>query len=124
MQPDLRLRLLKYLNDALAAANEIDSATVGLSERSYYFNNIKWIVERGIEIISEALKRASAISPDLQTEITDLSKIFATRNKIAHQYDIVDPLQLYSIVVKNIPVLMEELKMIIEKLEKEENENG
>lgn len=124
MRPDEKLRLLKYLNDALAAAQEIDTATVGLSEKSYYFNNVKWLVERGIEIISEALKRASAIHPDLQAQITDLSKIFATRNKISHQYDIVDPLQLYSIVQKNIPILIEDINTIIEKLETEEDKNG
>jgi uncharacterized protein with HEPN domain len=118
MQPDDRLRLLKYLEDALSAANEIDIHTVGLSPQNFYFNNVKWIVERGIEIISAALKRAIAIEPKLT--ITDLNKIFATRNKIAHEYEIVDPLQLYNIVTKNIPILIEELKAIIEKTEKEQ----
>jgi uncharacterized protein with HEPN domain len=118
MQPDDRLRLLKYLQDALSAANEIDMDTAGLSPQNFYFNNIKWIAERGIEIISEALKRAIVIEPDLP--ITDLNKIFATRNKIAHEYDIVDPLQLYNIVTKNIPLLIDELKAIIEKIDKEQ----
>ncbi|MDQ6610616.1 MAG: DUF86 domain-containing protein [Bacteroidota bacterium] len=119
MQPDEVSRLLKYLNDALSAAEEIEINTIGLSERNYYFNNIKWIVERGIEIISAALKRANLIDPTLNLAITNQSKIFATRNKIAHEYDVVDPLQLYNIVVKNIPILIGELKTIIEKLEKE-----
>lgn len=81
MQSDNRTRLLKYLNDALAAAEEVQINTVGLSEKNYYFNNIKWLVERGIEIISEALKRATVVEPDLNSIITDLPKIFATRNK-------------------------------------------
>lgn len=120
MQPDdNKVRLLKYLNDALAAAQEIEIDTIGLSEKNYYFNNIKWIVERGIEIISEALKRANAIDLLLHEKITDLNKIYATRNKIAHHYDVVDPLQLYNIVVKNIPILIGELRTIIENLEKE-----
>lgn len=100
MQPDEKRRLLKYLSDALAAAAEVQTETLGLSEGSYYFINVKWLVERGIEIISEALKRALAIDASLDANVTDLHKIFATRNRIAHQYDIVDPLQLYSIVVK------------------------
>ena len=73
-------------------------------------------MERGIEIISEALKRASVIENNLP--LTDLSKIFATRNKIAHEYDIVDPYMLYNIVQKNIPILIRELKDYIELLEK------
>jgi uncharacterized protein with HEPN domain len=119
MLPEERMRLLKYLEDALAAAKEIHTETVGLSEGNYYFNNIKWLVERGIEIISEALKRANSIDPDLQKKITDLQKIYATRNKIAHEYDIVDPLQLYTIVVKNIPTLINQLETIIGVIEKQ-----
>ncbi len=84
MLPDETTRLLKYLNDALAAAQEVHINTVGLSEGSYFFNNIKWIVERGIEIISEALKRANTINENLDQEITGLAKIYAARNKIAH----------------------------------------
>jgi uncharacterized protein with HEPN domain len=116
MQPESKQRLLKYLQDALSAAQDVSMNTIGLGPQNYYYSNIKWIAERGIEIISEALKRSSVIYPDLP--ITDLQKIFATRNKIAHQYDIVDPLLLYNIVNKNIPVLIEELKSLIDKLEK------
>jgi uncharacterized protein with HEPN domain len=83
----------------------------------FRFNNIKWIAERGIEIISEALKRACVIKPDLP--ISNLQKIFSTRNKIAHEYDLVDPNLLYNIVVKHIPILIEELKYLIQKLEAE-----
>lgn len=117
MKPDSTIRLLKYLNDALAAAEEIHIATVGLNEKNFYFNNIKWHVERGIEIISEALKRALQVEPDTASHITDLSKIFSTRNKIAHEYDLVDPLQLYTITVKSIPTLITELKKFIEQIE-------
>lgn len=117
MQGNDKTRALKYLCDALNAAEEINVNTIGLNEKNFYFNNIKWLVERGIEILSEALKRASSIQPDLLAQITDLPKIFATRNKIAHEYDVVDPLQLYIIATKNIPILITELKLIIEKLE-------
>ena len=117
MQIEDRQKLLKYLYDALAAAETIEIDTLGLSVNNYYFNNIKWIVERGIEIISEALKRASALNPDLP--ISNLNKIFATRNKIAHEYDIVDPNLLYAIVIKYIPVLIDELKNFIQKIDSE-----
>lgn len=72
MRDDEKERLLKYLQDALSAADEIYMDTVGLGSQNFYFNNIKWIVERGIEIISEALKRAIVIDPNLP--ISDLNK--------------------------------------------------
>jgi uncharacterized protein with HEPN domain len=115
MQPDERLRLLKYLQDALSAAEEIQKFTFGANENDFDNNNIKWFVERGIEILSEALKRAKVVQPSLK--ITDLAKIFATRNKIAHEYDVVDPLQIYTIAIKNIPVVVKELKLIINNIE-------
>src|SRR5690242_3049126 len=96
MQPELTVRLLKYLYDTLNAAEEIIINTDGLDVTKYQSSSIKWIVERGIEIISEALKRASVLDDSLP--LTDLNKIFATRNKIAHEYDIVDPFMLYNIV--------------------------
>ena len=114
MKPEQNLRLIKYLYDALLAAEEVDTYKE-VSLGNFKYNTVKWIVERGIEIISEALKRALIIEPNLP--ITDLNKIFATRNKIAHEYDLVDPYQIYSIVKKNIPILIEELKKYIDKLE-------
>ncbi len=56
MQLENKIKLLKFLEDALNAAEEIELNTLGLSVRSYEVSNIKWVVERGIEIISEALK--------------------------------------------------------------------
>ena len=56
---------------------------------------------------------------DASLKISDLNKIFATRNRIAHEYDIVDPVILYTIVNNSIPILIDELNLIIEQLEKE-----
>ena len=117
MQPEGKIPLLKYLNDALNAAQTILVQTQGLTLNEYYQNKVKWIIERGIEIISEALKRAIQFNASLQ--ISDLNKIFAARNRIAHEYDIVDPIILYTIVNNSIPILIAELNLIIEQLEKE-----
>jgi uncharacterized protein with HEPN domain len=118
MLPEEKEKLLKYLTDALNAAIQIEMDTTGLSPKQFHFNNIKWLVERGIEIISEALKRASLIEANLP--VSDLHKIYATRNRIAHEYDIVDPNVLYTISTKSIPVLIEELKNYIKKLDEAE----
>lgn len=82
MQPEEKQRLLKYLQDALSAAHEIERNTLGLGPHNFYFSNIRWLVERGIEIVSEALKRASSIEPDLP--ISEIKKSSLPRNKIAH----------------------------------------
>ena len=115
MEIEIKERLLKYLYDAHSAAETIITDTYGLSVNSYQFNNIRWLVERGIEIISEALKRATYLQKDIP--ISNLPKIFSTRNKIAHEYDIIDPNILYAIVIKYLPILIEELNKFISDLE-------
>ena len=80
MQPNDRTRLLKYLQDSLDACLELQMNTANTVAKEYEQSSIKWIVERDIEIISEALKRASVIENNLP--ITGLNKIFATRNKL------------------------------------------
>jgi uncharacterized protein with HEPN domain len=47
--------------------------------------------------------------------ITNSQKIIATRNKIAHEYDIVDPGILFSIVTIDLPVLKDEIQKLVEK---------
>ena len=111
-------RLLKYLNDAFLATNDLIDLKLSNAQQ-LSDNYLKWIIERGIEIISEALKRASVLKPDLQ--ITDLQKIFATRNKIAHEYDLIDITQLYIIVNKHLPILTKELCLLIETLENDDS---
>ena len=114
MEIEHKERLLKYLYDALSAAENVTLDMEGISVRNYQFNNIRWIAERGIEIISEALKRANFLVNDMP--ISNLTKIFATRNKIAHEYDLVDPNLIYTIVIKYLPILIEELKEYIEQI--------
>lgn len=116
MQPKEKERLLKYINDALLAGEELSAYDV-LSVSFLPKQKSNGTTERGIEIINEALKRTIILKPDIELLITDVHKIFATRNKIAHEYDLVDTYQLFIIVKKNIPLLITELKSIIEQLE-------
>ena len=115
MLPDKKEKLLKYIQDALYAANELQNSLSFKTFQDYHISGNRWIAERGIEIISEALKRAIQIEEHLL--ITDLKKLFATRNKIAHEYDFVDPYLLYYIVQNHIPVLITELNTCIKTLE-------
>lgn len=114
MQND-KLRPKKYLTDALDAAENVQMDTLGMGAHLFFLNNIRWIAERGIEIIAEALKRSVAIEPGLA--ITELPKIFATRDKIVHEYDAVDPYLIHTIINRSIPKLIEELKDLLSGLE-------
>jgi len=64
-------------------------------------------IERNIEIIGEAVNRILKIQPDIQ--ITNARKIIDTRNRISHGYDSVSEDIIWTIVVKDLKNLKEEI---------------
>ena len=103
-----------YFTQILETIDKIDLATRGLSMETYQDYEIKWIIERGLEIIGEAFKRIQNINPDLN--IPNKQKIISTRNKIAHEYDEVDHTILYLIVTKYLPLLKLDIGSIVKKI--------
>ena len=80
----------------------------------YRFKNdlkTKRAIERNVEIIGEAANRILKQSPDVQ--ITDIKKIIDTRNRIIHGYDSVSDEIIWSIVVKYLPKLEEEISTLL-----------
>ena len=102
-----------YLLQVIEAINKIELSTDGLSLDTYENYEVKWIVERGLEIIGEALNRIRINEPRLV--IPNQQKIVSTRNKIAHEYDVVDHSILYTIVTKYLPLLKSEVETILEQ---------
>jgi uncharacterized protein with HEPN domain len=67
----------------------------------------KRAIERNVEIIGEAANRIFKQQPGIQ--ITNINKIIDTRNRIIHGYDSVSDDIIWSIVVKHLPKLEEEI---------------
>lgn len=72
----------------------------------------KRAIERNVEIIGEAANRILKQCPEVQ--ITDIRKIVDTRNRIIHGYDSVTDDVIWTIVVKHLPKLDEEVKRLLE----------
>ncbi len=71
----------------------------------------KRAIERNIEIIGEAVKRILVYDP--QINISGSRKIVDTRNRITHGYDTVSDEIIWSIIIKDIPVLKEEVDKLL-----------
>lgn len=71
----------------------------------------KKAVERNIEIIGEAVNRITNYSQK-QIEIQNARQIIGTRNRIAHEYDNISDEVIWTIVVREIPNLREEIKKL------------
>ena len=109
--------------DTLACLKDIEQSIQEIydflpDERNFYVfqNDLKTrkAVERNIEIIGEAMDRLLKANPNIQ--ITDSRKIVDTRNRIIHGYDSVSEDVIWLIVNRYLPVLEQEIKMLINKL--------
>lgn len=106
-------RVEAYLQDVKNAIEEIESFLP--QEKNYHFfvKDLKGrrAVERNIEIVGEAINRILNLEPSI--EITDSRKIVDTRNRIIHGYDSVSSDILWLIVIKYLPVLKNEVDVLL-----------
>lgn len=75
----------------------------------------KCVVERKVEIMGEAINRIRKI--DASVEIPNARAIIDTRNRIIHAYDNVQPEFLWSLVIRHIPELKNDIVKILAEYE-------
>ncbi|MBU2527237.1 MAG: DUF86 domain-containing protein [Bacteroidetes bacterium] len=99
-----------WLEDILRSIDEIFDF---LPEKRDFFEfqkdlKTKKAVERNIEIIGEAVNRITN-SKNAQIEIQNARQIIGTRNRIAHEYDNISDEVIWTIIVRELPKLKEEI---------------
>ncbi len=118
MQPEERDR--GALLDMLEQCRGIVTAVEGQSFQAYCADdNLRYALERRIEIIGEAAKR---ISDSLKNEHPELpwQKIMAMRNILAHEYGEVEDEIIWRVTQTHIPVLTRQLQEIIAVLSEQD----
>lgn len=110
-------RINAWLEDILRSINEIFEF---LPEKKDFFEyqkdlKTKKAVERNIEIIGEAVNRISNYKK-CDIKIKNATKIIGTRNRIAHEYDNISDEVIWTIVVRELPKLKEEVLKLSTKL--------
>jgi uncharacterized protein with HEPN domain len=104
-------KILKSLYDIKMAIDEID---LFLSTEEKTFSNysknvlLKRGIERNLEIIGEAVNRILKLNPEFT--IINAKKIIGLRNQIIHAYDNISDENIWSIVIKHIPNLKNEIE--------------
>jgi uncharacterized protein with HEPN domain len=110
MPPESR----KLLADMLAATKEIQSFTANVTYEQYAVSQqLRWSVERGFEIIGEALTQLRKIDPTLAEGITDWRAIIGFRNVLIHTYSSIHHDKTWDIVQNELPVLRAELEALL-----------
>ena len=104
-----------WLYDILKSIEEIESYFES-SARIFeaYQNDLKTkrAVERNIEVIGEAMNRILKQGPSIV--ISNSRKIVDVRNRIIHGYDTVSDDVIWGIIVKNLPILKQEVQLLLE----------
>ena len=104
----------KNLIDILQAAEEIQDFVCGMDFKAYQNAPVtKRAVERDFEIIGEALNRIKYKDNDLLGRISEHHHIIGFRNILIHGYDIVDEAIVWKAVTNHLPILIGEVKELL-----------
>ena len=112
----MRLESLKILEDIRQAAVLIHEFTTDRSREDYAADALlRSGVERQFEIIGEALNRLVKSDPAVAARIGDWKQIIAFRNVLIHRYDIVDDQVVWEAARDKLPVLHDQVQLILEQ---------
>ncbi len=104
-------RLPKHLHDALMAATHAVTFLQGVDDSAYAGNLlVRSAVERQLEILGEASRRALESDSSLRDRIPDLILAIGLRNRIIHGYDRIENEVVAETVRRDLPPLTERLK--------------
>lgn len=108
-------RKLKLLNDILLCIRNIeDYLNTDKSFNNYESNSLlQDAVERNLITIGEATNTLLKIDPKIG--ISDSRKIVNARNRLTHGYDEIDATQIWSIVIKYLPILKIEVEALMQE---------
>jgi uncharacterized protein with HEPN domain len=106
----------KYLLDIQTAIEEIEGFFGGIYNFNDFKSNsmLKSAVERQLITVGEAMNRLLVINQTLS--ITSARNIVQFRNKITHEYDAVDDVITWAVVVNHLPVLKREINAFLEEI--------
>jgi uncharacterized protein with HEPN domain len=104
-------RLPKHLHDALTAARRAGEFLGERDEEAYRTNVlVRSAVERQVEILGEARKRALDEAPELRERIPELALAIGLRNRLIHGYDRVNSAVVRDTVRHDLPRLRAQLE--------------
>lgn len=114
--------ILKHLQDVLDAINDLEEVFLDYPMRFDVFekdNLRRWAVERKTEIMGEAMTRIRKHNPNFL--IPNSKEVIATRNRLIHSYEYVEPAFLWSLVIHHIPELKKDIERLISEILEEDS---
>lgn len=110
MNPDTKESLKTIAEEASAIADFIE----GLDFDAYVNDKkTRFAVERGFEIIGEALNRLNKTDPAILNSIEHYRSIISFRNILAHAYDHIEDRIVWGIIETDLPRLTKNTKKLL-----------
>jgi uncharacterized protein with HEPN domain len=111
MPPDV----LKFLYDIEQSCSLIEQFTAGKCAADFQQDiQLRSAVERQFITIGEALQQSFRLMPSLQEMISEGRRIVNFRNVMVHGYAQVVPDTVWGVVEKDLPVLHDEIRRLID----------
>lgn len=105
------------LADALAAGETIEGFLSGKSLGDYSADRLLSSgVERQFEIVGEALGRAARADASLAGRLPEAADVIGFRNVLAHGYDSVSDVLVWSIAHDKLPELLTRIQVLLTEL--------
>jgi len=103
----------KSLTDILMCIDGINFHLQGKRDFNWYQNSltVKRAVERELSIIGEAVNRI--LKTDKDFPLSKAPEIIGFRNRVIHAYDAVDDNLVWKMIIKDLPVLHQEVLKLI-----------
>lgn len=109
-----------FLSDVIEAGQAIQQAVAGITLDDYRNSRlIRSSVEREFTIIGEALNQLSQRDVDLFSQIHEAPQIISFRNKLAHEYAIINDRLVWGVIQINLPALLKQCTQLLSDLEGE-----
>lgn len=104
----------KLLVDVQAAIEAIDHHLQGRRIFAEYLadSTRRRAVERELEIIGEAVSKLLKTNPEFPLSFA--RQIVDMRNRVIHSYDTVDNTLVWKTIMKDVPVLLQEVKALLD----------
>lgn len=103
------IKIQAWLLDIIVQIDEIFEFLGDENDFTAYKNDLKTkkAIERNLEIIGEAMNRILKVEPSFP--IDNAQNIIGTRNRIIHAYDNISDELIWTIVVRDLPLLKKQL---------------
>lgn len=109
-----------FLSDVIEAGQAIQQAVAGINLDDYRNSRlIRSSVEREFTIIGEALNQLSQRDEERFAQIDQAPQIISFRNKITHEYAIINDQLVWGVIQDNLPALLKQCAQLLNDLEGE-----